>query len=369
MESVMGNIIKLANGRFKTTVYDIYGIRHRKTFIRKSEADAYISKIESNKHESNLVRHKLKKARVSILEALDNFIASKIDLRPKTRQKYSNFAKQFKLFINAISIQYVDEFTTDHAIILFNELIKEKVDPKGNTDKFMKPSSRTVNYYVRTTRTFFSNEVLNGHVDINPLRAIKNLRVDKKPPEFYSKEEIQRFFKQEMHERYRNTFMVLLHTGMRFSELANLTWQDIDLERKIIKVKPKEEFKTKTYNSIRNIPMNAIVYNIFSTLVNSENKTEYPLCSLEGKKLRERPLYYHCQRFGIKAEIKGQISLHKFRHTFASHLVQNRVPIEYVQKLLGHSTINETMVYAHLRSDDLHDEVKVLDTLFDEKLD
>lgn len=364
MESVMGNITKLPNGKYKTTVYDIYGKRHRMTFVRKSEADAYISNIEIQKHESKLIRNKLRKERVPILTALDNFNASKIDLRFKTRQKYNNFTKQFKLFINAVNVQYVDEFTTDHATLLFNELIREKVDPKGNTDKIVKPSSRTVNYYLRTARTFFNVEVLNGHIDKNPLRAIKNLRVEKKPPEFYTKEEINNFFSQKMHFRYRNAFTVLLHTGMRFAELANLTWDDIDLERRLIKVRPKEEFKTKTYNSIRNIPMDDHVYNMLTSLVNEVKKTEYPFCSVEGKKLRERPLYYHCQRLGLKAGIKGQISLHKFRHSFASHLVQNRVPIEYVQKLLGHSTINETMIYAHLRSDDLHEEVKVLDNLF-----
>jgi len=47
--------------------------------------------------------------------------------------------------------------------------------------------------------------------------------------------------------------------------------------------------------------------------------------------------------------------------------VQNRAPIEYVQKLLGHASINETMVYAHLRSDDLHSEVRILENLFDTK--
>ena len=60
---------------------------------------------------------------------------------------------------------------------------------------------------------------------------------------------------------------------------------------------------------------------------------------------------------------------YKFRHTFASHIVQNRVPIEYVQKLLGHASINETMIYTHLRREELHEEVKKLDTLFKDRVD
>lgn len=363
----MGNIIKLDNGKFKTSVYDIYGKRHRKTFNRKGEADAFISKIESVKHNKKLVETNLKKKQVLISEAVDNYALTKTDMRPKTRAKYANFVKQIKLFTEALNIKYVDEFTPDHATILFNELIKPKKDPKGSTSRILKPAARTVNFYLRTTRTFFQNEVLKGHIDKNPLIAVKNLRIEKKTPEFYTKEEIQRFFAQDMKLEYRNAFLVLLHTGMRFAELANLTWQDIDLDKRLIHVRPKENFKAKTFNSIRKIPMNEVVFNIFTVLSMNTEKSEYPICSVEGHKLREKLLYDRCQGVGKKANIEGQISLHKFRHTFASHLVQNRAPIEYVQKLLGHASINETMVYAHLRSEDLHSEVKILENLFNMK--
>jgi site-specific recombinase XerD len=85
---------------------------------------------------------------------------------------------------------------------------------------------------------------------------------------------------------------------------------------------------------------------------------------VERSILRERKLYYVCNKIGKSAGVKGKISLHKYRHTFASQLVQNNVRIELIQKLLEHSSIKETMIYAHLKSDSLHDEVKILDRLF-----
>jgi len=361
----MSTIKKQKSGKFQTQVYDIYGTRHRKNFDRKSEAEAYISKLDSVKHEQKLVKNQLKKHRYLIEQAIDDFHLTKYDLRPKTLQKYSHFVKQFKLFCNAIGVSYVDEFTTDHAIIYYNELTKEKKDPKGSTDRILKPHPRTSNYYLRTARAFFHVELINGHIDRNPLITIKYLRNEKKPPEYYSKEEIQNFFAQEMQTAYRNAFTVLLHTGMRFEELASLRWDNIDLPRKLIYVRPTEDFKTKTYRSIRAIPMNTVMLDLFTNLSNHRGDSDYPVCSVEGHKLRERRLYYICDKIGKKAKIVGKINLHKFRHTFASHLVQNDTRIEVLKELLGHSSIKETMVYAHIRSEYLHDDVRILDNLFD----
>jgi site-specific recombinase XerD len=263
-----------------------------------------------------------------------------------------------------LNITYVDEFTQDTANIFYRQLNRAKPDPKGSTTRILKPKPRTVNYYLRVARTFFNEQVVLNHIDRNPMITIKNLRIDKQPPEYYSQEEIKSFFAQKMHPAYRNAFLVLLHTGMRFQELATLCWDDIDTEKRLIYVRPKEGFKTKTYCSIRSIPMDESMVSLFTELSAKKQNEKNVICSVEGAILRERKLYYICNKIGKLAGVSGKISLHKFRHTFASQLAQNNVRIELIQKLLGHSSIKETMIYAHLKSDSLHDEVKILDCLF-----
>lgn len=140
--------------------------------------------------------------------------------------------------------------------------------------------------------------------------TIKNLRIERQPPEYFCKEEIQGFFAQEMHTAYRNAFMVFLHTCMGFEELTSLRFEDIDLTRELIYVRLKDDFRTKTYRSIRAIPMNTVMLSLFTNLLNYRDVTDYPLCSVEGKKLRERKLYYECQKIGTKAKISGKINLH-----------------------------------------------------------
>lgn len=360
----MGTVKKLKNGKFRTTVYDINGKRYRMTFDKKSEADAFISKREAEKHESKLVHNKLKKARYEMSTAITNYLDSKNDLRSKTLKKYMYFVKQLRTFCDVYNIKYVDDFTQDLSVIFLELLTRVKKDPKGSTDRLLKPMPRTVNYYLTRLRSFFNTEVGRGHIVANPMVNISNLRVEKKPPEYYSKKELENFFAQPMQPAYRNAFTILLHSGMRFAELANLTWEDVDLENKLILVRPKEGFKTKTYNSIRSIVMDQTLVKLFTELYKDKGDSPLVCLSVEGKKLRERLLYYRCNVIGTKAGVKGTISLHKFRHTFASMLVQHNTRIEVVQKLLGHSSIKETMIYAHIKPEDLHADVKIMDELF-----
>ena len=356
---------KLPNGKYRTSVYDTNGRRFRYTFANQTEAKAFVSRYEAEKGYNRLVSKKLKKPHYIIEDSLKNFVLEREGLRPKTLQKYNYFVKQFLAFCQGTGVQYIDDFTQDQAMLFRNILASEKKDPKGSTDRVLKPMPRTANYYLMKARSFFQSEVALGHIDKNPFINIKNMHVEKKPPEYYSKEEINKFFAQVMPWAYKDAFLVLLHSGIRFSELANLTWDDVDLSKRIIHIRPKDGFKTKTYNSIRSIPMNDILFKLFKNLSVIKKNDKYALSSVEGKKLRERSLYYWCQKYGKMVGIEGTISLHKFRHTFASHLVQNNVRIEIVQKYLGHSTIKETMIYAHIRPEEHHSEVNVLTKLFE----
>jgi len=280
-----------------------------------------------------------------------DYLLAKPELRNKSKARYENIILQFKEFCKGRKINLISDFTPDYATEFYNVI--QANDPKP----------KTVNAYLSLIRSLFKSELIKGHIGKNPFDHVNNLRVSKKVPDYYTRAELEAFFKQEMQEEYRNAFTGFLNTGMRFEELANLTWDDIDLEKRLVKVQSKGEFRTKTFNSERSIPMTKPLYELLKKLSVKKANAVYPFPTPDGGKLEERRLLRVCKEIGKTAKITSRVYIHKFRHTFASHLVQRRVAIEAIQKLLGHSSIIETMVYACLKPEGLHEEISVLDDL------
>jgi len=356
------SVRKTKHHTYEVNIYNVNGKKISKRFKIKSDAVAFETKSKNEKRESKLVNSKLKTADVLFKQALEEFMNSKPALRGKTVSKYKNFIKQFILFLEGQGLKYISEFTPDHATLLLQELTKQRtISESGRT---LVPKPKTVNGFLAVIKSFFNEEVVKGHIVKSPMLHIKNLKVQKAKPEFFTEEEIKKFFKQDMDDAYRLSFQGLLYTGMRIEELANIHWSDVDFERKLLKVARKPGFNPKTANSERAIPIADTLYKELCKLQKKKKSQTYVFTSANGKQIRERTLLGVCKRIATAAEITGRAFLHKFRHTYATHLVINRVPLERVQKLLGHSSINETLIYAHLIPDDMHDDVNVLDKLF-----
>lgn len=131
--------------------------------------------------------------------------------------------------------------------------------------------------------------------------------------------------------------------GLRRAEIHHLTWKDINFEKSFLSVTPKKDWTPKDYEC-RDIPLSAdlkehlqklprrgpyVVYDIYNSRLSLESYTTY---------FREKIVR--------KCGLSGNV--HKLRHTFASHLVQAGVDLYTVSKLLGHSSIKTTEIYAHL---------------------
>lgn len=139
---------------------------------------------------------------------------------------------------------------------------------------------------------------------------------------------------------------------MRFAEMANLTWDDIDFHNRLIYIRSKEGITTKTSNAERSIP----------ELVNSNGKGLVFL-SPKGCKLLERPLLHACKKIAKVAGIKSKANIHKFRHTLATMLIHRGVSLQNIKELLGHHSVVQTEIYAHNKPDHLHKDVARLDHL------
>lgn len=351
------------NRKYLVDVRNEFGERIQRTFKTKADAKAFERDLDRRKYEQLLIKSKLRKSRYPIEQASDDFQLSKCELRKSSTKKYAHFGKQLKFFSASVGIKYVDEFTPDHATMFYNELVREKKDPTGNTDRILKPKPKTVNFFIQTAKSFFNQEVLKEHTQKNPFLHIRSLKVEKSKPEFYTIPELKSFFEQDMPEAYRIAFLGLLFTGMRFGELANLTWEDVDFQRRFIFVRSKETFRTKTHNSERAIPLIDDLYNILIEAFKKKPSETYPFCSPKGKQLLERRMLEICKKVAEQAGITSRAYLHKFRHTYATLLIQRGTPIESIKELLGHWSVVQTEAYAHNSTEHLLPQVSRLNEL------
>jgi integrase len=181
---------------------------------------------------------------------------------------------------------------------------------------------------------------------------------DSTQPRFLTEKEYKLFLKNCEEDIYP-IFFTFLSTGLRLGELLHLQWGDIDLKRKKLSIRKKDFWIPKT--SEREIPLSEGMMAMLSKIRPSKFDTkDFVFPGKDGKVLR-RKLRNDLIRIAEKTGISDFTKVHSLRHTFASHLVMKGVDLPTVQRLLGHASIQTTMIYAHLAPDHLAEAVNKLD--------
>lgn len=228
-------------------------------------------------------------------------------------------------------------------------------------------SPSTVNREFSRLRHLFKCAENWGYVKNNPCKGIKELKEPSGRIRYLTIEEMEKLLSacesSALEERLASInrtsskwmtlylkpiVQLLIHTGLRRSELLSLRWSDLDFREKRITVE-----KTKN-NERRIIYMNDTVYNELKALpVLLHNNMVFP--GVNGDMLTNAFIRL-CKKIGIH-----DFRLHDLRHTFASHLIMSGANIRTVQTLLGHRDLRMTMRYSHLSPEHLQDAVNKLD--------
>lgn len=202
----------------------------------------------------------------------------------------------------------------------------------------------TVNFEVSVPRTFFNfliheRQVVLDHpcARFKPLRDASGKSNGRAPT--YSQEEVERIL-GACDGQDRVAFATLLLTGLRERELCYLTWDDVKLGkgRATVVVRRKPGFTPKDYEE-REIPVSEELATMLRTL---PGKTKWVFPNASGE--LESHLLRRLKRVAEQAGV-ADATLHKFRHTYATRLLENGADIVTVQRLLGHSGLDTTKRY------------------------
>lgn len=181
-------------------------------------------------------------------------------------------------------------------------------------------------------------------------QTVSKLKQKKGRVVFHTEEEIQAMLEAVPNDWYRLIIKLGCRAGLRRGEMAELRWEDIDFQKNEIYIRAN---KTENF---RHVPISA---DLRAELMRQPVKTGYVVREI-GRCPRESS-YFITAAYTREMKRLGIDSFpHKLRHTFASHLVQKGVELYTVSKLMGHSSIKMTEIYAHLSPRTMQSAIDVL---------
>ena len=219
-------------------------------------------------------------------------------------------------------------------------------------------SDNTISRRLSTLKQFFKFLVREGLFDQNPCEDIKNFKSTKKIPGFLSEREVLKILNcagtvgKNKAERARNKALmeILYASGMRVSELVSLRKSLFTGNPELILIKGKG-------NKERMVPISKIALSAIKKYLTELKKTNlelykseflFPSRSKNGYLNRER-FFLIIKEIASSAGLNMQnVSPHKIRHAFASHLLSNGADLRVIQTILGHKNLSTTEIYTHI---------------------
>jgi len=203
-------------------------------------------------------------------------------------------------------------------------------------------------------KSFFDYLIFEGYRDNNPMEIIESPKIGRKLPDVLTLSEIDKMIdsinlSNAQGERNRAIIETLYGCGLRVSELLDLKISDLFFKEGFLKVTGKGDKQ-------RFVPVSSITENyITEYLQNSRNN--YPIhpkasdiifLNRRGNSLTRAMIFTIVRKLGEQSGIKKKISPHTFRHSFATHLLENGADLRAIQLMLGHESITTTEIYMHV---------------------
>ena len=270
-------------------------------------------------------------------------------LKSSTIARYKGDLSHFRLYVRVRQNDLGPEQVTARHILEYLDYLRRERD---NGDA-------AVNRQVTVLRVFYKAMVAMAYLepDANPMAHFPKVKsTPRKLPVVLSEDEVQALLDAPPTDtilglRDRALLTLLYGTGIRASECANLTVDDVDLGNATVHVVGKGGHE-------RVVPLNDAVVEALLRYVQARGEVvrDGPFfVSRSRRALSRGAVYERVRTWGQRAKLTKRISPHRLRHTFATHLVKAGVSIVVIRDLLGHRCITSTQVYLHVTGRDLEE--------------
>lgn len=341
-------------------------------FIFKRDSNYHLQYFDEEENKIKRISTKCKKKNEALI-FLSNFQKNIKSAKKPDFITIENFEKKYETFTkNAMSEGYNKNILYSFGLLkehFGSECSLKKISP-NDLEAFLItkfPSSKyATSLAYRTLKSAFEKAVQWNYLDSNPLSKIRLPKIPQNKPIFINDIELRQIISYEQNQTLKDIYLFAFYSGCRINEILNLKWSCIDFSERIISIRNNDDFTTKSKKE-RIIPIsNYLFENLKNRLpkVSSINNDNYIFVDSKNKKFRADTVskwFKKTVRDAAKEiNIDSNIHFHTLRHSFASCLVQRGVSIYEVSKLLGHSDIKVTEIYAHLKPENLRNAVELL---------
>ena len=284
------------------------------------------------------------------IEDFSNFLKFEKNFSGNTLDAYMRDVRKLESFtISELGNLSPENITYENLQEYIYQLSKNKI------------SERSQARAISSIKAFFKFLLEDDYRTDNPATLLEGPKLGLYLPDTLSEEDINRIItcidnSTDIGKRNKCILEVLYGCGLRVSELIDLKISNINFKESYIMVEGKGE-KTRL------VPLaNTTAEFIRSYIHTVRNKTKINkkyedtlFLNSRGTNMSRVIVFIIIKELTQKAGISKSISPHTFRHSFATHLLQNGADLRFIQEMLGHSSITTTQVYTHLKTEELRD--------------
>lgn len=277
------------------------------------------------------------------------YLTVELGLSVNTRQAYE---RDLRLFCKTLGFKNSDALVN---------VSREQITGYMTQLKEKGLAAATIARKLAAIKAFYRFMTAEGYMDANPAEVVEAGTKGIKLPRVLSEDEVVRLLNQPditTAEGFRDRTMleVLYATGMRVSELINLTLERVDLNMKyIIAFGKGSKERIVPLGSVAAEFLQQYLEKVRPKLTHADRNTNIVFLAFGGHELTRQRFWQIIRAYGRKANINKALTPHILRHSFATHLLDNGADLRSVQELLGHSDISTTQIYTHLTNKRLRD--------------
>jgi integrase/recombinase XerC len=287
-----------------------------------------------------------------IIEFYRDYLQNEKQYSENTVISYMNDITSLINFLNNEDLGDL-KFTTNRIAKFYIAYLHNNYDPKSIRRK------------ISSVKTLFNYLLDEGVVKDNPFKNVVLPKVGKKLPKFIYEDEMIDFLNnintdKPIGFRNKTIFELLYGCGLRVSELTNIKLNEIDFVKQELLVHGKGSVERIV--PIHNLAISTIKQYLLEARpilkIRSEQDNNYVFINHRGNQLTARGVRDILEREIKKQSSTLKVSPHSFRHSFATHLLNNGVDLRIVQELLGHVSLSTTQIYTKISKEKLQEEYK-----------